>query len=56
MYHTPVDASCVHQVSDVSAGPLDGLKGLLHLLLFGDVTADRHVVSWEEKTQEGRQR
>lgn len=42
---SPVDAGCVHKIRDVPTGLLDRLKGFLHLLLFGDVTAESHVVS-----------
>lgn len=44
--HTPVDACRVHKISDVPALLLDGLKGFLHLLLLGDVTAESQVVHW----------
>lgn len=51
--HTPVDACRVHKVSDVSALLLDGLKGFLHLLLLGDVTAESQVVRWRGRHRPG---
>lgn len=41
---SPVDAGGVHQVRHVPARLLDGLEAPLDLVLFGDVTAERHVV------------
>lgn len=46
-----VDASSIHKIMDVSTGLLDCLKGFLHLLFFGDITAVRHMVSWRADTE-----
>lgn len=43
---SPVDAGCVHKVGDVSTGSVDGVKGLLHLLRPGHVTAEGFVFSY----------
>lgn len=47
----PVDSSSVHQVGDSSTAFVNGVKGLLDFLWFGNVTAEGHVFVWGAETE-----